>query len=290
MSTLDLTLDHVGFMLRDLDAGAERWRRLGFRLAPRSPQIGHTRPGGPIEPWATANHCAMLRDGYLELIGIHDASAFNPWTRFMDRFEGIHIVALRCDDADAAYAALRERTEGLDPPVDRRRDAPYGDGTREMRFRNIFSRDDIWPEARFIVIEHQTPEVIWQDALMEQPNGATALTEVVFRAADIAPTRDRLAALLGVPADQTAVGCALFDLPRGGRATVLDENAFAGRFPGVEPTPLPCVGACRVAVGDPDRARALLAAGDVHFTDHGDGAFWVGPEAANGAVIEFAPH
>ena len=136
-----LSLDHVGFMVRDLDAGAARWRDLGFHLAPRSPQMGKT-PDAVMAPWATANHCAMFERGYLELIGIVDPALFNPWSAFLDRFEGIHITAFRCREADAAYAALSQRADGFDPPLQRRRDAPYGDGVREFRFRNIFSRDD----------------------------------------------------------------------------------------------------------------------------------------------------
>ena len=183
-----LSLDHVGFMVRDLDAGEARWRKLGFTLAPRSPQMGATPDCAVMAPWATSNHCAMFARGYLELIGITDPARHNPWTAFLDRFEGIHITAFRCADAESAYAGLARRAEGFDPPLQRRRDAPYGDGVREFRFRNIFSQDDRYPEGRFIVIEHQTPEVIWQPALMTHPNGAVAFEEVVFCADPAAPT------------------------------------------------------------------------------------------------------
>ena len=30
------------------------------------------RADGPVEPWGTGNRCAMLRDGYIELLGIFD--------------------------------------------------------------------------------------------------------------------------------------------------------------------------------------------------------------------------
>ena len=66
----DLSLDHVGFMLRDLDAGVERWEKLGFKLSRRSPQMGRVPGETEMAPWATSNHCAMFREGYLELIGV----------------------------------------------------------------------------------------------------------------------------------------------------------------------------------------------------------------------------
>jgi len=287
MTALRLRLDHTGTMVRDLAAGAERWRRLGFTLAPKSPQMGFVRPGGPMEPWATANHCAMFRQGYLELIGIHKPEAFNPWAKFMDRFEGTHICAFRCDDADAAYAVLKDRAPGLDPPVQRRRDAPFGEGTREFRFRNIFSRDDKFPEGRFIVIEHQTPEVIWQEALMEHANGAVALTEVMFCADDMAATAGRLAGILGSAPVPAGTGTLHFTMPEGARVTVHDAAAFRTRFPGAEPPPRPCMAGVTVAFADVEAAARLMSGNGVAVRP-GPAGSWIGAEDDNGAVMAMA--
>jgi hypothetical protein len=275
-----LSLDHVGAMITDLDAGADQWRRLGFQLAPRSPQIGAIRPGGPMEPWATANHCAVMRRGYLELIGIVDAARFNPWQGYMDRFEGIHIAAFRCDDADAAYGELQDRADGFDAPVDRRREAPFGNGTRTMKFRNIFSQDEFYPEGRFIVIEHQTPEILWRNALMVHPNGAIGLEAMVLVADDDGATRDRMQAVAGVAAIDDRIG-----LPGGGIIDILDPARFAARFPGVTPPRLPWIGGCVVSVEDLAAARRLIAGNGVKLNDSA-GRLWIAPEFANGGVLE----
>ena len=55
-----LGADHVVIAVRDLDAAAAQWRRLGFTLSPRgthSPLLG------------TGNYTIMLEDDYLELLG-----------------------------------------------------------------------------------------------------------------------------------------------------------------------------------------------------------------------------
>lgn len=281
MTGTGLSLDHVGFMVRDLDAGEARWRKLGFRLAPRSPQMGKT-PDAVMAPWATSNHCVMFERGYLELIGITDPTRFNPWAKFLDRFEGIHITAFRCAEADAAYAALSQRAEGFDPPLERRRDAPYGEGTREFRFRNIFSQDDKYPEGRFIVIEHQTPEVIWQPALMTHPNGAVAFDELVYCADPVAPTLQRLSAITGVTAQDGRLA-----LSGGGTVSVLDRGAFAARFDGAAPADVPCAAAVVIAVEDLTGARACLESNEVASRQAGDGAIWVPAEVANGGIVAF---
>lgn len=280
MTGLGLSLDHVGAMVRDLDAGAEQWWRLGFRLAPRSPQKGATRPGGPMEPWATANHCAVMRRGYLELIGIVDATRFNPWKTCMDRFEGIHIAAFRCDDADAAYAELSRRAEGFDAPVDRRREAPFGEDVRTMKFRNIFSRDEFYPEGRLIVIEHQTPEILWQDDLITHPNGAIGLEAMYLVAGDDGATSARMQAVAGIAANDGRI-----DLPGGGIIEILDPKQFGARFPGVTSPRLPWIAGCVVSVEDLTATRRLLAENSVPLTES-DGRVWIAPEFANGGVLE----
>lgn len=280
MTENGLSLDHVGFMVRDLDAGAARWRKLGFQLAPRSPQMGATPDGAVMAPWATANHCTMFERGYLELIGITDPKRHNPWAAFMDRFEGIHITALRCRNADTAYTALAKRADGFDPPLQRRRDAPYGDGAREFRFRNIFSQDDKYPEGRFIVIEHQTPEVIWQPALMTHPNGAVSFDEVVFCGAS--DTAARIAAITGEAARDGR-----FYLSGGGSASVMDQAAFGSRFPGAARPVAPCVAAIVIDVDDLSKVSACLSKAAITPNRAADGALWVSAEQANGGIIAF---
>ena len=282
MTEASLSLDHVGFMVRDLDAGEARWRDLGFQLAARSPQMGATPDGKVMAPWATANHCVMFERGYLELIGITDPTKHNPWTAFLDRFAGIHITAFRCPEADMAYADLAQRINGFDPPLQRRRDAPFGAGVREFRFRNIFSQDALFPEGRFIVIEHQTPEVIWQPSLMAHANGAVAFEEVVFCANPVGATQKRLEAIIGVSADQGSI-----TLSGGGLVTVLDPGNFVTRFEGISAPALPCAAAVVVAVDDLAKLRACLAAAGITPQEMTDGTLWVQPEMANGGIVVF---
>lgn len=282
----DLSLDHVGAIVRNLDAGAERWRRLGFRLSARSQQMGFDRTTGRTEPWATSNHCAAFHRGYLELIGITQPGLPNPWQHFIDRFEGVHITALRCSDADAAFAEIAARCDGLQPPVDRRRQAPFRDGTREMRFRNIFSRDDAFPEGRFIVIEHQTPELIWQEQLMEHPNGAVALEDVQFFAHDSTATVRRISDLTGVEPRAVPDGALRFQLATGA-IEVLSPPAFAERFDGAPAPASPSVAACTIAVRQLDAARRMIETAGVATEVRTDDAFSVAARDANGLLLVF---
>jgi catechol 2,3-dioxygenase-like lactoylglutathione lyase family enzyme len=282
----DLSLDHVGIMMRDLDAGVERWHKLGFKLSRRSAQMGMVPGKSGMAPWATSNHCAMFERGYLELIGITNPENFNPWTAFLDRFEGPHITALRCEEADRTYAALSVRIDHFDPPLQRLRNAPYGDGERPFKFRNIFSQDAHFPEGRFIIIEHQSPEVIWQENLMMQPNGAKSLAGLIFCADTQSGTLDRLVRISGEHPSELE-GRKLLKLGGGGWLSVIDAVGFAVRYPGAPEPSQPAVAASVIEVESLAYLAAILGKNGVLFHWSDRTSLWVGPEEANGAVIEF---
>ena len=235
-SALDGSLDHVGVMVRDLAAGAARWDHLGFALTPVSRQRGKL-PGRDDEgPWASANRCAVFERGYLELIGLVDPVAFNPWARFMDRFEGIHLVALRVPNADHAYAELAARDAQVHPTVQRERRIDLAGREETMRFRNVFSRDEAHPEARYIVIEHQTPQFLWQADAPLHPNGARALLATTVVAANAAAQIERLGALLGVAPHRTPEGAMRFEPSGGGAIDVMTPADFAALYAETPPT------------------------------------------------------
>jgi hypothetical protein len=281
------SLDHLGWIGPDLAAGAAAWERLGFTLSRTSPQMGFTGPDGALEPWASANRCAVFEQGYLELIGIIAPERFNPWTAYLVRGAGAHIAAFRVGEADAAYPPLAARVDGFDAPVQRRRMAPLGlhedGGEAEMRFRNIFSQDDHWPEGRYIVIEHQTPDILWQPDLLVHANGAKALVEALFAAPDPGPTRDRLARLANRPAVETPNGWRIDT--DGGTLTIMTLAALDARFPGVDAPARPAVIGAVVGVEDLGAARAFMTANEIELESSSDGLeFTAGPDAAGGII------
>jgi len=282
-----LGLDHTGCIVGDLAAGAARWERLGFTLTPLSRQRGAVPGREGFHPWATANRCAILGRTYLELIGVVDSDAFNPWARFIARNEGLHICALRCDDADRAYASLSARTDALQPPVPRERVLDVNGETRTMRFRNIFSRDERWPEARWLVIEHQTPEYLWQPRYQRHENGARDLGAVTFVADDPAALRERLEALGAAVVSHDARALA-GKLPGGGMLRVMQRGVFADVY-GFAPSTRTGMHAMAVAVEDVKAAQMLLEQRGISLRATA-GAVSVAPQDANGCVLQFVQH
>lgn len=280
------SLDHVGAIVSDLAAGATRWERLGFALSPISRQSGKMPDRDEPGPWATANRCTIFAGGYLELIGVVDAACFNPWTRFLGRFEGIHLLALRVPDADIAYAALAVRTETLNPPVQRERRLDVDGQERIMRFRNIFSRDEHYPEGRYIVLEHQTPEYLWQPRYQHHPNGALSLQSAMICADDALAQAARLETLIGVPAQPGPDGVQLLHPCDGGSIEVHPTEAFVSRF-GAAPAQRPCFAGVQVRFANPAHAARLMTDNGVEVKTCGDERF-VGAEHTNGFILRMS--
>ena len=279
-----MALDHLGWIVPDLEAGRRAWERLGFTISRPNRQEGYTGPDGALEPWASANRIVAFEQGYLELIGIVDEAAFNPWTTYLARGAGPHIAAFRVQNADSAYPKLA--VEGLDPPVQRRRKAALGreesDGSIDMGFRNIFSQDAHWPEGRYIVIEHETPEAIWQPDMLEHTNGVTGLIQALFVSDDPENAACRIEALKG---DQSKGAGWLNKADDERSVAILSNAAFAERFPEAPPPSRPAVAGCLLRVASMAKLeRCMKDAGvAVHRSDDGL-AYVAGADTAGGLI------
>jgi hypothetical protein len=200
-----VALDHVGLVGHDLAALAAQYERLGFTLTPRA-LTGDGR---------IANRCAMLRQGYLELMALAPGGASATVAQMLARHAGAHIIALAVEDMVATLARLRRA--GIDCPgveqFDRSVDAADPAGPH-ARFAYLPVPE--LAEARVNLIRHMTPELLWQERFLRHPNHAVALEEVVL--------------VVPVPAESAArfsrlAGCPVVPDPAGGFALALSHGA-----------------------------------------------------------------
>ncbi len=277
-----ITLDHAGLAGPDIGALHAQYQALGFTLTPLARQSGRLRADGPVEPWGAANRCAMLRDGYIELLGIVDAALpANSIDRFIARYAGLHILALGIADEQAALARLR--AAGLDIPgvlhLVRPVDGADPDGL-QARFARLPLPDA--PEGRIQLIRHLTPEAIWQERFMVHPNRAVALEAMVLAVANPAETAARLSRLAGRPVTPDPAGGFALALSRG-LVRVLDPEALGGVLPGVLPPALPFMAGIVVRTDDAAAAARALTPGLVQAP----GGWMAPPGLAGGAAVVF---
>lgn len=275
---LALELDHVGVAVKSLERGRQAYARLGFTLTARSFHSGSRAPGAPVETWGSGNHCAMFREGYLEIIGLTDPEKYSSVKDMVARYEGLHIIAIGVDPggrAGTSVDAARDALVAAGIPVEAarslERDAAFGPKDEEVRrakFRNCYLDRQRYPEGRFLYIQHLTREVLWQPHLLAHANGAVGIDEAWFASDDPGATRARLAPVF--------------------------PDAVRGRFRVVAPgewpfrplPPLPSPVGFGIRVESLDRTRSHLASQGIAVTED-QGALWVGPEDACGAALRF---
>ncbi|MGE3614573.1 MAG: VOC family protein [Gemmatimonadales bacterium] len=272
-----LTVDHALILAADLDQAALAYRRLGFSLTPR----------GYHQGLGSANHTIMLKETYLELLGILDPEgARERWSHLTRKGPGLRALAYRSRDARADRAALVSRGVEARPVVDFSRPVPGPDGG-EARF----SLSDL-PESAMSVLpgflcQHHTPELVWRRGYLLHPNSAVRLVGCT-----VAATRPAAAALefervLGRARVHPHPGGMAVDL--GSTRLWLVEPGYARRrlghaFPDGEPNqPL----GLSVEVLSLGAARASLAAGGVPFAPFGSHSIIVGPTWTAGIYLEF---
>ena len=288
-SPADTKLDHVGVAVRDLDAGRAAYERLGFQLTVRSHHRGSPSPGAPVEPWGSGNHCAMFRDGYLEIVGLTDPAMFSSVKTLLARYQGAHIVALGCESADATRTELERRGIKVDAPRQLERDAAYGTAgteTRRAAFRNMYLDRATYPEALFFYIQHMTRDVLWQPHLLAHPNGVTGIRDAFLCVAEPQATAEKLAPALGCAPERIDKGEWRLPLNRSS-IRVMAPAAWARWAPDTPPPPLPGVAGIGFRVESIAATRGLLAARGVSARDGREGGIWVDPARGCGAALYF---
>ncbi|HEX8665290.1 MAG TPA: VOC family protein [Beijerinckiaceae bacterium] len=273
-------LDHVVILVRDLDAAAENWRRLGFTLAPRGVHSAHM---------GTGNHTMMLGPDYIELIGVLSETPYNaPSRALLDRRgDGIERAAMTATDAAAGFEEIRERGLAGIGPIDFSRPVTLPDGTRtEARFKVFhWPLDEAPAGLRIFACQHLTRDAVWIPELQRHANGAKRIERVEIVSEDPQADAAHMARLLDEPARSDSDGAVRIH-PGGGQAAFvfLTRDAIEGRYPGVPLEGLPS-GATSLVLATDDLDATVRALGPAAVRS-GE-RVCVPPAAANGVLLAF---
>ncbi|MEM1400601.1 MAG: DUF924 family protein, partial [Pseudomonadota bacterium] len=161
-------LDHIILAVPDLDEAHRAWSNLGFTLSNR----------GFHEGWATANHCIMLGDHYVELMGrVKDGIAPPGFDECLAGGGGLYGIAFGGADGPAAAAFFTDELGiGVEPivPLSRKATGPVADQMVSFELVRPVETEIFGP--RSFVCLHKTRDLVWQPALIDHPNGATEIT------------------------------------------------------------------------------------------------------------------
>ena len=279
-------LDHVGWFVPDMDAAAADFARLGFPMTPLTVHK-NAQPDGRRVPSGTANRCAMIARGYLEVL-IRMPDLDTPLTRQMDaaldRYGGLHLVAFAV--ADTAAAAERLRESGFDPapPVALRRPMPLDAGGEAVAGFSVLrlGRDDM-PEGRVQILTHETPDTVWQPSVTAAGNAADLLSGLLICCGDPDEAAARYARFAG--RDAAGDGALRRIALDRGEIAICDPAECRAVLPGVEIPSLPFMAAVAIRSADIAATRVLLAGRGVPVLADEPGRLVVHPGHGAGACF-----
>ncbi|MBI3704936.1 MAG: VOC family protein [Rhizobiales bacterium] len=208
-------LDHIVHAVRDLDAAAELYRRLGFTVGARN-----------RHPWGTNNHIVQLPSFFIELLTVAEpeklgddgfSKLFGAFNRdFLTRSEGLSLLILESTDVVADERAFRAAGIAGSDVMRFEREGKRPDGTAvKVGFSLAFADDRHAPDIHFCICQQHFPENFWNPAFQQHANGVAAVAGVVAVAEKPQRHRDFLLAFTGADGSRDTGDGFTIDLPRG---------------------------------------------------------------------------
>jgi hypothetical protein len=278
-------IDHLVLAVRDLDTARRSYAALGFTVTPPA-----------RHPFGTANAVIQFGSSYIELLSVDDALipparsgsfSFGSFNRdFLAKREGMSMLALKSADAAADRADFEKHGLPTFEPLDFERMATGPDGVdRPVSFSVTFTREPRLKEAGFFACQHRRPENFWRAEYRDHANGAAGVASAVLVCRDPADFHAFMTFFTGQrDMSSTSLGVS-FDMGEDAIEIVSPVGYEAWFGEATEPDPRRFL-ACRIAVDDLAKTRAVLRSGGVAFSER-QGAVIVPASAAHGLAIAF---
>jgi catechol 2,3-dioxygenase-like lactoylglutathione lyase family enzyme len=276
-------IDHLVIALKDLDAGARFYERLGFQVGARN-----------RHPWGTENRLVQFDGSFLELITVGDGAAIPPHGPgafsfgafvgdFLARREGLAMLVLDSQDAEADARRFDQSGLGSHRPFRFERSARRPDGGEtKVAFTLAFTEPQPEIDAAFFVCQQHYPENFWSPAYQIHPNGAEGVGPVTVRSS--APQVSlRFLETFSESAGEARDGRWRVPLTRGSIVIAEREACLRDR---VRAEPFEPGEIISIRVPNIDPVTAILQRNEIPYAVHKDGVL-VGPEAAFGVAIVF---
>ncbi len=221
-------LDHAVHAVRNLDAAAELYRKLGFTVGARN-----------RHPWGTHNYIVQLPGFFIELLTLAEpdklgeddfSRLFGAYNRdFMKTGEGLSLLILESRDATADEKDFRAAGIAGSEVMRFEREGKRPDGAPvKLGFSLAFADDKLSPQIHFATCQQLYPENFWNPAFQKHANGVSGIAGVVAVAGDPARHRSFMENFAGATAEKHGDGFAIAT-PRG-VIDVMTPADFERRF------------------------------------------------------------
>lgn len=284
-------LDHIVHAVRDLDAAAVFYRRLGFTVGARN-----------RHPWGTDNHLVQFPGFFVEILSVARpeqldcdaehrelAKLFGAYNRdAIARGDGLSTLILESQAIAADVSALAAAGIGCSGELRFSREGTQADGSKvTVGFSLGFARDETSPHAAFAVMQQHNPQAFWYPEFQSHANTAEGVLGVVLVADNPTDHHIFLSAFTGERELRSTSAGIVARTPRGD-VEIIEPVAFRDRF-GVDVTAEGegmTLAGLRIGVSELERATAAAHSNGIAAHQQLN-ALVIPPSAAFGATFIF---
>jgi len=280
----ETTIDHIGIVGRDIHKMVATFRALGFLVTEPVPLTQPDPDGNPVSLGQHSAH-VIFADTYLELTAVDNPGQGNHLDTWLARHEGLHILALRAENAQESWDGFAKFGVVMPPIRHASREVNAGGVRGVADFEWFQVPESIAREGFVCVVEHQTPELVFIPAMTSHANGATGLRGVGALVTDLNDAVARYERLPGAVVRSFPMG--RFIVLKSQRFVAMTPTGFAALTPGAKAPPPPCFAAFAIKVKDITATRKFLADNSIPFQIGGEKSVWLHPAQACGAMLLF---
>jgi hypothetical protein len=292
MSNVTFGIDHPVVTVRDFDHVRQQFQKLGFAPNP----VGY-------HPWGTKLSLLMFKHNFIELIAVDDPAKFGANVvngfcygrnvgKFVDRVEGLGLVALHSKDGKGDHQLLVERGLPSQGQIDFIRNMKKPDGTPDVAVVSLglFLNEQQRDVSNFICHQHR-PELIWIPAWQKHANGVDAVTAVTYIADTPRDLADRYTAFFGPNAvtatEELVVADSGYGLIRITTPHAVKQLLGEIALPVWDDARAPHGIAITVSTPQFDHLEQLWRDQDVRFARTPSGSYVISPDQCGNVIMEF---
>jgi hypothetical protein len=217
------SVDHLVWVVRDLEIVGSAMERLGFDVMPI---MRHARIG-------TSNRIIQLHDNYLEFVAEIECSPKFLADRLMPRLElenGLAMVSVTSSDLQADHDELTKAGIETAPILNATRAVPLKDGSETAtQSSSFYTWNPLGSSMSFFRSQHMKPEAIWIPEYQSHPNGAQTVDALVYVTADPLAHASYFATLFGV-APSTSENSLRLTTARGEIVEIITREEALSRY------------------------------------------------------------
>lgn len=280
-------LDHIVHAVRDLDAAADFYRRVGFKVGARN-----------RHPWGTHNHVVQFSGFFIEILTVAEPEKLGddglsrhfgiPNREAIARGDGFSMLVLEGTDSAADVADFAKTGIGVSEVLPFSREAKLPDGSpTTVGFSLAFARDALSPHTGFFTCRQHNPAAFWKPDYQQHANGVSGVLGVVLVAENPSDHHIFLKAFTGASDLHASSIGVTAHTPRGD-VEIVEAVAFRDQFgvtPGLDGEGVSLKG-LRLSVPDLDAVERELKHDGVTSRRH-MGRLVIPPQAAFGATLIF---